>query len=139
MNDSGSSRIHWSFWAIGAAGLIFNGLGCANFLSQMNTAAVSSMPEIYRAIVESRPAWGTAAFALAVFGGLLGCALLLLRRSLAFHAFVVSVAGAVVAQIPFLGMADFPVAAWVGWLSQVVAGSFLAWFARFAVSRNWIR
>ena len=46
----------------------------------MNPNIVDAMPEAYRAIVENRPAWATAAFAIAVFGGAFGCLLLLLRK-----------------------------------------------------------
>ena len=138
MSDKTVVSIHWSFWVVGALGLIFNLLGCVNFVSQMNAEAGASMPDAYRAIVESRPAWGTAAFALAVFGGLLGCLLLLLRKSAAFYVLIISVVGAVAAQIPFLGMADFPSEAWVGWLSQVAVGAFLVWYSTFAKSKNWI-
>ncbi|MDH3337217.1 MAG: hypothetical protein OEM76_05270 [Gammaproteobacteria bacterium] len=138
MSEKTVVSIHWSFWVIGVVGLIFNLLGCINFLSQMNAETVASMPEIYRTIAESRPAWGTAAFALAVFGGLLGCLLLLLRKSVALYVFVASVVGAIAAQIPFVGMADFPVEAWVGWLSQVAVGVFLVWYSRLAKSKEWI-
>jgi hypothetical protein len=88
MNDKTVGGVHWSFWAIGAAALIWNVLGCMNFFSQMNAEAVAGMPESYRAIVESRPAWATGAFAIAVFGGALGGLLLLLRKSAAYHVFV---------------------------------------------------
>lgn len=138
MSEKTVVSIHWSFWVIGVVGLIFNLLGCINFLSQMNAETVASMPEIYRTIAESRPAWGTAAFALAVFGGLLGSLLLLLRKSVALYVFVASVVGAIAAQIPFAGMADFPVEAWVGWLSQVAVGVFLVWYSRLAKSKEWI-
>ena len=138
MSEKTVVRIHWSFWVIGVVGLIFNLLGCINFLSQMNAETVASMPEIYRTIAESRPAWGTAAFALAVFGGLLGCLLLLLRKSVALYVFIASVVGAIAAQIPFVGITDFPVEAWAGWLSQVAVGVFLVWYSRLAKSKEWI-
>ena len=138
MSEKTIVSVHWRFWVIGAVGLIFNLLGCINFLSQMSAETVASMPEIYRTIAESRPAWGTAAFALAVFGGLLGCLLLLLRKSVALYVFVASAVGAIAAQIPFVGMADFPVEAWVGWLSQVAVGVFLVWYSRLAKTREWI-
>ncbi len=109
-----------------------------NYVSQMNAENVAAMPDVYRAIVESRPAWGTGAFAIAVFGGLLGCLLLLLRKSVAVYVFIVSLVGAVVAQVPFLEMADFPTAAWVGWLSQLVVGAFLIWYSKHAVKKGWI-
>ena len=138
MSEKSVAGVHWGFWVIGAVGLIFNVLGCINFFSQMNADAVASMPEIYRTIAQSRPAWGTAAFALAVFGGFLGCILLLLRKSVALYVFFAAVVGAVAAQIPFLGMVDFPAEAWIGWLSQVAVGVFLVWYSRLAKNRDWI-
>ena len=138
MNDKIVERVHWSFWVIGAAGLVFNLMGCMNYISQMNAEMVASMPDVYRAIAESRPAWGTGAFATAVFGGALGCLLLLLRKSAAVYVLVVSIVGAAIAQIPFLGMADFPVEAWIGWLSQLVVGAFLIWYSKRAEDKGWI-
>jgi hypothetical protein len=120
-------------------GLIFNLLGCMNYISQMNSEIVASMPDVYRAIVASRPAWGTGAFAIAVFGGALGCFLLLLRKSIAVYLFVASLVGAIIAQIPFLGMADFPLEAWMGSLSQLVVGAFLIWYSKQADSKGWLR
>ena len=139
MSDQNTREIHWSFWAIGVVGLLFNLMGCANFLSQMNSETVASMPEAYRAIVESRPAWATGAFAIAVSGGALGGILLLLRKSAAYYAFIASLGGAVGAQIPFFGMEGFPSEAMAGWVSQLVVGSFLVWYAKYAERKSWIR
>jgi hypothetical protein len=139
MNDKTVVSVHWSFWVIVVVGLIFNLIGCVNYILQMNAETVASMPDVYRAIVESRPAWGTGAFAIAVFGGSLGCLLLLLRKSVAVYVFIVSLVGAVVAQIPFLGMVGFPIAAWIGWLSQLVVGALLIWYSKQAESKGWIR
>ena len=138
MNDKSVSRVHWSFWVIGAVGLIFNLMGCINFFSQMNADMVASMPEVYRAIVESRPSWATGAFAIAVFGGALGGLLLLLRKSAAYYVFIASLLGAVAAQIPFLGMVDFPVEALIGGLMQLVVGAFLIWYSKWAERKGWI-
>ena len=132
MNEKTVAGVHWSFWVIGAVGLIFNLIGCMNYISQMNAETVASMPDVYRAIVESRPSWGTGAFAIAVFGGALGCFLLLLKKPVAVYVLIVSLVGAVIAQIPFLGMADFPVEAWIGWLSQLVVGALLIWYSIWA-------
>ncbi|MDH3373716.1 MAG: hypothetical protein OER22_11710 [Gammaproteobacteria bacterium] len=138
MSEKSAISVHWSFWIIGAVGLIFNFFGCMNYISQMNAEMVASMPDEYRAIVESRPAWGTAAFAIAVFGGALGCLLLLLRKSVAVYVFIAALVGAVMAQIPFLGMADLPVAAWIGWLSQLGVGAFLIWYSNWSKGKGWI-
>ena len=139
MNDKTVSGLHWSFWVIGAIGLVFNLMGCMNFISQMNADMVASMPGAYRAIVENRPAWGTGAFAIAVFGGALGCLLLLLRKSTAFYVFVASLISAVAAQIPLVGMAGFPVEALIGGLSQVVIGVLLIWYSKRVERKGWIR
>ena len=85
MNDETVGGVHWSFWAIGAVTLIWNVMGVINFLVQMNADALASFPESHRAIVGGRPAWATGAFAIAVFGGALGCLLLLLRKSAAYY------------------------------------------------------
>ena len=138
MNDKIVSDVHWSFWVISAVGLIFNLMGCINFISQMNADMVASMPEVYRAIVESRPAWATGAFAIAVFGGALGCLLLLLRKSAAVYVFIASLVGAVLAQIPFLEVANFPVEACIGGLMQLVVGTFLIWYSKWAERKGWI-
>ena len=139
MNDKTLGSVHWSFWLIGAIGLLFNLMGCINFISQMNADMVASMPEAYRAIVEGRPAWGTVAFAIAVFGGALGCIFLLLRKSVAFYVFIVSLVGAIAAQIPLVGMTGFPVEALTGGLSQVVIGALLIWYSKGAERKGWIR
>ncbi len=138
MNEKTVVDVHWSFWVIGVVGLIFNLTGCMNYVSQMNAENVASMPDVYRTIVESRPAWGTGAFAVAVFGGALGCLLLLLRKSVSTKVFIVALVGAVVAQMPFIGMPDFPTAAWIGWLSQVIVGSLLIWYSKKVESKGWI-
>ena len=138
MNNENVDGVHWRFWAIGAVALIFNGLGCMNFLSQMNAETVAAMPESYRVIVEARPAWATGAFAIAVFGGALGGLLLLVRRSGAYYVFIASLLGAVGAQIPVLGMADFPFEAMIGGLMQLVVGSCLIWYSKRAERKGWI-
>ena len=131
-------RIHWGFWVIGALGLVFNLFGCLNFVSQMNAEMVASMPDVYRAIVDSRPAWATGAFAIAVFGGALGCLLLLLRKSVAVYLFIVSLVAAVATQIPILGMANVPVEVWFGWSSQLAVGVFLIWYSNWTKDKGWI-
>jgi len=139
MNDRTVVGVHWSFWVIAAAGLIFNLMGCVNYVSQMNAENVAAMPDVYRAIVESRPAWGTGAFAIAVFGGSLGCVLLLLRKSVAVYVLIAALVAAVVAQIPFLTMAAYPTAAWIGWSSQVLVGAFLIGYSLHIKTKGWIR
>ena len=129
--------MHWSFWLIALAGLAYNLMGCANFISQMNPDRVAAMPEAVRQLVETRPLWGTAAFGIAVFGGALGAVLLLLRRPAAYPLFLASVIGALAAQLPLLGMADIPSKLLMGGLSQAVVSAFLAWYTKRAQRKGW--
>ncbi len=48
------------------------------------------------ALIEQAPAWQVGAFALAVFGGALGCVLLLFRKKAAQYLFVLSLIGLIV-------------------------------------------
>lgn len=136
--DLDVNGVHWSFWVIGIVTLIFNIAGIVNFVTQMNADTVSAMPDAYRAIIEGRPAWATGAFAVAVFGGALGCLLLLLKKSAAYYVFIASLLGSAGAQIPVLRMPDFPVEALIGGLMQFVVTAFLIWYSMRAERRGWL-
>ena len=138
MNDETVGGVHWSFWAIGAVTLIYNVVGVINFFTQMNADTVAAMPELYRAIIEGRPAWATGAFAVAVFGGALGCLLLLLRKSAAYYLFIASLLGAIVTMIHTLGMAGSDIGSMVGNLVQLAVTAFLIWYSKQAESKGWI-
>ena len=138
MNDENDGGVRWSFWAIVVITLIFNVAGIINFFTQMNADTVAAMPDLYRTMIEGRPAWATGAFAVAVFGGGLGCILLLLRKSAAYYVFIASLFGAVGAQIPFFGMADFRFEALIGGLIQLVVTAFLIWYSKRVERKGWI-
>ena len=104
MNDKTVGGVHWSFWAIAVVALIWNVLGVINFFVQMNPDMLTAYRESERAIIEGRPAWATGGFALAVFGGALGCLLLLLRKSAAFYVFIASLLGVLVTMAHTLGL-----------------------------------
>ena len=90
MSDNAVGGVHWSFWIISAVAMIWNGLGAMNFFKQMDAETLATYPEAARTLIATRPVWATGAFAVAVFGGALGCVLLLIRTSEANHLFVAS-------------------------------------------------
>ena len=137
MNDKTVGGVHWSFWAIGAVALIWNVMGGINFFAQMNADALAAYPEAARALVEGRPAWATGAFAIAVFGGALGCLLLLLRKSAAFYLFIASLLGVIVTNIHTLGVAG-STEIWVGSLMSLAVAAFLIWYSKQAETKGWI-
>lgn len=141
VNDSSVSKAPWSFWVIGTVALLYNAAGVANFIGQMSAESVAALPDLYRTIVEQRPTWITAAFALAVVGGAIGCIFLLSRKTLAYSVFIASLVGAAVTMIHTLGLTG-PVAAPMGFvvgnLVQLVVTAFLIWYTKRAESSGWI-
>lgn len=141
MNDKAVGKVHWSFWLIGALMLIWNVLGCINFFAQMNPEVLAAYRESERAIVEGRPAWATGAFAIAVFGGALGCILLLLRKSAAFYLFIASLLGVIVTMTHTLGAGvDLGFGEILGIiLMPLVVAAFSIGYSKWAESKGWVR
>ena len=143
MNDETVGGVHWSFWAIGAVALLWNMMGVINFFVQMNADVVATMPETHRAIIEGRPAWATGGFAIAVFGGALGCLLLMLKKSAAFYLFIASLLGVIVTMVHTVHVAGstidfgpFEIAMMI--LMPLVVAAILIWYSKQAEDKGWI-
>ena len=129
------AKPHFSFWIIAGLGLVWNLMGCLNFITQMNADAVAKMPELYQLIISSRPLWATLAFGFAVFGGAVGCILLLLRRDMARIALLVSLVAivlTVVQTISAVGLAPSTVLA-------LLVGAALFWYSSIVYRAGWLR
>ncbi len=135
MNEKTAGSAHWSFWVIGVGALVWHVLGSVNFAMQMNPSMVVEMPEAFRAVIESRPVWATAAFAVAVFGGVIGCILLLLKKSASTYLFVASLIGVLVQVIPFVGVPNVQLSIWIGSLMSFVVAGFLIWYSMHATRK----
>lgn len=140
MNDETVSGIHWSFWLIGAVALLWNVMGSINFFMQMSPDVLAAYRESERAIIEGRPAWATVGFAIAVFGGTLGCLLLLFKKSAAFYLFIASLLGVIVTMVHTLGIGiDFGVGEILGIILMPFAVAvFLIWYSKWAEKKAWI-
>ena len=88
----------WHLWLIGILGVLWSCMGVLSFmLTQLHVEAVMSrFPPQQRQYFESFPWWIVAFWAIDVFGGVIGCFLLLLKNRLAFHLLLASVIGAIV-------------------------------------------
>lgn len=142
MNNS-AATVHWSFWVVGVLALLWNVGGAINYVMQMNPEFVATLPDTHRAIIEGRPVWATGGFAIGVFGGALGCLLLLIRKSAAFYVFIASLLGILVTMIHTINVAstkiDFaPVEILVMILSPIIVAALLTWYAKLAMSKGWI-
>ncbi len=142
MSDQKKVSVHWSFWAISVVALLWNAMGGMNFLAQMNTTIVASMPETHQAIIIDRPIWATVGFALAVFGGAAGGLLLLLRKSAANMVFVVSLVGMVMTMLHTVNVSTntnfSTMELFVMVVLPTMVAIFLVWYSKHLTRRGWI-
>ena len=88
----------WHVWVIGVIALLWSSIGAFDYLMTQtkNAAYMSAFPPEQLAWFYGLPAWVVAAWATAVWGGVLGSVLLLLRKRLAAPVFLVSLVAMVV-------------------------------------------
>lgn len=100
------------------------------------------MTQAERLLFETQPAWATAAFAIAVWGGALGCIALLLRKKWARPVFLISLMGIVVQMIYALFISNsfevYGPGAVAMPIMVILIGIFLVFFAGKAQKKNWI-
>ena len=140
MKNNTITKVHWSFWPITILMLIWNVMGGINFFMQINPDMVSSYRETEQAIIQGRPIWATAAFAIAVFGGALGCLLLILKKSRAFYWFIASLVGVVATMSYTMSIGvDFSVGEIAGIIIMpLLVAVFLIWYSKFVTAKGWM-
>lgn len=147
MTDTMKAATPWHLWAVGVVGLLWNGYGCVDYtMTQLQGDAwlqSMKMTEAQIAYFNSMPAWMHGAWAIGVWGGLLGSMLLLLRMKWAFHLYVASLLGLVASLIYQYGMSN---GMEVGGTSSVVmygvvlaACLFFIWYSRTMSGRGVLR
>lgn len=133
-----------SFWVISGIALFWNVLGVMAYLAQafMSEETLQSLPEAEQAIYQDVPAWATAAFALAVWGGAIGCLLLLLRKRWAKIILVISLMGIIVQMIYNVFLSKSLEVYGPGGLIMpilvVFIGAFLVWYSRKVDTNGWL-
>jgi hypothetical protein len=132
------------FWIVSAIALVWNLMGVMAYIAQVTMSAetLQAMPENERALYESAPTWATAAFAIAVWGGVLGSILLLIRKKWATAVLIVSFIGIVVQMIHSFFIAKAMDVYGPGGLAMpimvLVFGAGLIWFSRKADANGWL-
>lgn len=132
------------FWIICGMALFWNVLGVLAYLAQafMSEETLQSLPEAEQAIYQNVPAWATAAFALAVWGGALGCLLLLLRKRWAKIVLVISLLGIFVQMIYNVFLSKSLEVYGPGGLIMpilvIFIGAFLVWYSRKVDTNGWL-
>ena len=98
MTDSSNTKPPIWFWIIAVVALFWNAMGVMQYLGQAyNTESFRSQYTAEQLdIISNTPAWATAAFAIAVFAGVLGSLFLLLKKRFAYTLFLLSILGIIV-------------------------------------------
>ena len=130
------------FFAVAAVALLFEAFGCFTYVAQVS-ADRAALPLDQRAMWDATPPWMTAAYAIAVWSGLAGAVLLLLRRRLAVAVLLVSLVAVV---IQFSGLVlvpqlrqTVPDTALVAPIALILCCYLIFQFARLASKRGWLR
>ena len=124
--------------------LIWNLMGVFAYLAQVNMSdeIIAALPEVERALYDNVPAWVTGVFAIAVFGGALGCILLLLKKKLATPVLIISLIGIIAQMIYNFGMSKAAEVYGPGGMIMpamvVLIGVFLVWYAKQATAKGWL-
>ncbi|WP_425236966.1 hypothetical protein [Ulvibacterium sp.] len=132
------------FWIVSIVALLWNLMGVLAYLQQafMTEEALAALSEPERLLLETRPAWATAAFALAVWGGLLGCIALLLRKKWARPVLVISLIGILVQMIHSFFISNNLEVYGPGEISMpiliLLIGVGLVIFARISARKLWL-
>ncbi len=133
------------FWIIAVIALIWNGMGAMAYVGQqmMTPEALDLLPEAERALYNDIPVWATSAFAIAVWGGLLGALLMLFRKKWAKTLFLISLLGIIVQMIYnffISGAMDvYGPGGMIMPIMVIVIGIFLVWYCNKAIAKGWLK
>ncbi len=143
MSDSNKPPL-W-FWIVSVLALLWNLMGVFSYLSQayIGVEELEQMTQAQRELFEAQPAWVTGAFAIAVFGGTLGCIALLLRKKWAKPVFILSLL-AVLAQFAYSLFLSNTVEVYgntaiIMPIVIIIIAILLVMFAKKGAQKGWLR
>lgn len=132
------------FWTVSIVAFIWNIMGVMAYLAQafMTDETLMDLPEAEQALYTNVPAWATAAFAIAVWFGAIGCLLLILRKKIAKTVLLISLIGIIFQMIYNLFMSKSMEVYGPGGaimpIMVMVIGIFLIWLSNKSISKGWI-
>ena len=145
MTNDGKVKVPVWYWIVSVVALLWNLMGAMAYLSQayMSDEVKAALPAERMELMENMPAWATAAFAFAVWGGVLGCLGLLLRKKWAKPVLVVSLIGILIQMGYSFFMTNAvevygTVEGVVMPIIVIVIGIGLVLFSKSALNKGWI-
>jgi len=134
------------FWLVSGIALLWNLMGVGAYLYDMSMShedMVANYGQVMADAAAAQPSWVTLAYALAVFGGALGCLLLLLRKKIAIWPLIISLLCVLLQQGYSRFATDImdavPTSNKVMYAMVVIIAIFLVWFARKMTAKGIIR
>lgn len=138
--SNSTNKPNAAFWVIGVVALIWNLMGVMAYLTRafITEEMIAALPKEQQAeFLVEYPAWYTAAFAFAVFGGALGALLLLLKKKLAYPLFIVSAIGAIAQHVYlFMNIEEMDM---VMPIMIIVVCIFLIWYSKDVIKKGILR
>lgn len=139
-----NSKPSGSFWAIAIIALLWNLMGVNQYIlmAYKSESVRAGLSAEKLALIDATPVWSTAAFAIAVFAGALGCIALLLRKKVANTLFLLSFLGIIIQNID--AFMRFKVSEFNGveltmTLLIPVIALFLIWYSKKCISKGWLK
>ncbi len=135
-------RPKW-FMPVAIVALLWNLIGCAAYLMDVTLTpeAVATMSADQQALYAARPSWAVAMYAIAVWGGALGCVGLVLRKRWAQGPLLASLIGLIGQDAALFGMSPVAISASVYALQGMVLviAVLLLLLANRAAREGWVR
>ena len=139
-----NSKPSGSFWAISIIALLWNLMGVNQYIlmAYKSESVRAGLSAEKLALIDATPVWSTAAFAIAVFAGALGCVALLFRKKIANTLFLVSFLGIIIQNID--AFMRFKVSEFNGveltmTLLIPLIALFLIWYSKKCISKGWLK
>jgi len=132
MNENITPKAPWHLWVVGGVTALWNAVGVFGYMmTQMGNLKSLDMTPDQIAYFNSFPAWADAAWALGVWGALLGSLLLLLKSRWAVTSFWIAIIGLIGTTIFQRFVIDIPAELDNIWLTAAiwVITLFLLWYS----------
>ncbi|HNV76681.1 MAG: hypothetical protein IPK33_08655 [Gemmatimonadetes bacterium] len=135
------TRPKW-FMPVAIVALLWNLMGCAAYLMDvmLTPEAIAAMSPDQRALYAARPIWAVALYAIAVWGGALGCVGLVMKKRWAKGPLLASLLGLIGQDIALFGMSPvaIPASAYALQGAVLVIAVLLLLLANRAAREGWL-
>lgn len=143
--ENQSMKLPIWYWVIAIIFLLWNLIGVGSFFAQslMTDDMLQALPPAEQELYKSYPLWTFIAFAIAVFGGLIGSIGLIMRAKWAKTAFIVSLVALIpqmIYNIFFTNTAEvYGSSSLLMPVMIIVSGVFLVWYSGYCIRKGWLK